>query len=118
MIVAITILAMSLAALYRAAGGATRSVAVDEKTAYAVELARSLRDLHSVVPLEGLSAKGETDGGFAWQVAASPLDFPEEAGLPEGSLQSLRVAVTWQDGAKERRYQLASVTAGRAEPGE
>ena len=42
MVVAIAILALALAALYQAAGGATRNVRSDEKYAYGVELARSL----------------------------------------------------------------------------
>ena len=42
MLVAMSILAMSLGALYQAVSGATRNVRSDERYAYAIELARSL----------------------------------------------------------------------------
>ena len=112
MIVAVAILGIVLGGLYRVAGGATRTVAVDEKTVYAVELARSLLALHSAVPPEGLSDAGETDGGFSWRVLAEPLQFPGEVDLEEGQLQTLRVAVSWVDGEREREFALDSVVAG------
>jgi general secretion pathway protein I len=66
--VAITILALALGALYRAAGGATRNVRTDERYAYSVELARSLLAENAMVPVSGVSARGETAGGFQWRV--------------------------------------------------
>ena len=42
MVVAISILGLTLGALYQAVSGATRNVRTDEKYAYGVELARSL----------------------------------------------------------------------------
>jgi general secretion pathway protein I len=114
MVVAVAILGVSLGALYSAAGGATRSVAVDEKMAYAVELARSLVANYAVVPPEGLSEAGETNGGFTWQVEATPLAVAEESPLEEGVLQHLRVAVSWPDGERDRSFSLESVVAGTA----
>ena len=62
MVVAVAILGMTLGALYQATSGATRSVALDEKMAYAVELARSLRDAHAVVPYAGTKPTGGSPG--------------------------------------------------------
>ena len=62
MVVAISILALALGALYQAAGGATRNVRVDEKYAYGVELARSLLADNGSVPGLGVNATGETEG--------------------------------------------------------
>ncbi|NND67602.1 MAG: type II secretion system protein [Halioglobus sp.] len=115
MVVAVAILGMTLGALYQATTGATRSVAVDEKMAYAVELARSLRDAHAVVPAQGATAAGETEGGFAWQVVANPHEFEDSGALSEGALQNLRVVVSWTDGVRTREYSLSSIAVGREE---
>ena len=109
---AVAILGMTLGALYQAATGATRSVALDEKMAYAVELARSLRDAHAVVPASGTQVSGETSGGFAWQVTAAPVDTDGDSGLPQGALQQLKVVVSWSDGTRTREFATASVVAG------
>jgi len=113
MVVAVAILGMSLGVLYRAAGGATRIVSVDEQTAYGVELARSLLVLNAVVPASGLSEQGETEGGFAWEVVASPVEFSEEMPLAEGTLQAITVTVSWRDGDKDRKFALDSVVVGQ-----
>ncbi len=115
MVVAVAILGMSLGALYQAAGGATRSVAVDEKMTYAVELARSLLANYAVVPLTGMNETGETPGGFAWEVATEPLVLAEDSPLLEGLLQQISVVVTWRDGGRDRSIALASVVAGKEE---
>src|SRR6056297_2996658 len=73
MVVAIAILGLALGALYQAASGATRNVRIDERYAYAVELARSLLADSSIVPADGEQRRGETAGGFVWRVDAQPL---------------------------------------------
>jgi len=113
MLVAIAILAMSLAAMYQVAGGATRTVSVDEKMVYGVELARSLLAANSVVPVEGLSETGETEGGFRWEVRTNAVPLPDELPLSEGQLQAINVIVRWSDGDGERQFELESVVAGR-----
>jgi general secretion pathway protein I len=116
MVVAVAILGMTLGVLYQASSGATRTIGLDEKMAYAVELARSLRATYAVVPLSGMSADGETEGGFVWQVTTEPVSLPFDTPLDEGQLQLLQVGITWPDGNKDRRYELASVVTGREEP--
>ena len=113
MVVAVAILGMSLGALYQAAGGATRTVAVDEKMAYAVELTRSLLANYAVVPLTGMNETGATEGGFAWEVAAAPAELAEDSPLAEGMLQNVSVVVSWRDGDRDRTVALQSVVAGR-----
>lgn len=115
MVVAVAILGMTLGALYQTTTSATRSVAVDEKMAYAVELARSLRDAHAVVPAAGTEVAGETAGGFTWTVVAEPVVYADERVLRAGTLQHLRVAVNWADGARTREFTLASIAAGQEE---
>jgi general secretion pathway protein I len=113
MVVAVAILGISLGALYQSVAGSTRIVRIDEKYAYAVELARSLLANNALVPLEGLNDSGETEGGFAWTVRAVPVALRENVVLKEGLLQDITVSVGWSDGVKSRRVTLASVVAGK-----
>lgn len=116
MMVAVAILGVSLGVLYQAAGGATRTVAIDEKTAYAVELARSLLANHAMVPLAGLDESGETGGGYEWAAVAAPIEFDDQSPLAAGSLQHIRVVVRWADGGRDREIALESVVAGVEQP--
>jgi general secretion pathway protein I len=111
MMVAISILAFALAALYQAASGATRNVRTDEKYAYSVELARSLLADNTAVPVSGVNKQGETAGGFEWRVATRPVSLPRGS-LPVGSLHEIEVVVSWVDGSKRREVVLDSVVEG------
>ena len=111
MMVAISILAISLVALYQAAMGATRNVRTGEKYAYGVELARSLLAVNSRVPLSGVREHGETSGRFKWRVESHPFML-EGNRLPAGALQEIEVVVSWTDGSKEREIVLNSIVEG------
>ncbi|MEM7692210.1 MAG: prepilin-type N-terminal cleavage/methylation domain-containing protein [Pseudomonadota bacterium] len=111
-LVAITILGLSLGALYQAVGGATRNLRTDERYAYAVELARSLVADHSIVPEAGMSQSGETAGGFRWAVSASPVPVATPSRIRPGQLQRLQVNVSWPEGRGTRGVTLHSVVAG------
>ncbi len=113
MLVAISILALSLGALYQATGGATRNVRADERYAYAVELARSLLATYGEVPRNGLARQGETAAGFLWRVEARPVSQEQGSAVPNGALQSMTVNVSWADGQKRRELALHSVVEGR-----
>ena len=111
MMVAISILALALGALYQAAGGATRNVRVDEKYAYGVELARSLLADNGGVPASGVNITGETVDGFDWSVTTRPT----VAGRPSDAapvLHEIEVRVNWRDGGKRREIVLNSVVEG------
>ncbi|MEL7043765.1 MAG: type II secretion system protein, partial [Pseudomonadota bacterium] len=64
LLVAISILGLSLGALLRSSTTATRNVATDERYVYAVELSKSLLAQYSQVPRDGFANSGETSGGF------------------------------------------------------
>jgi general secretion pathway protein I len=110
MVVAISILALALGALYQAAGGATRNVRVDEKYAYGVELARSLLADNGSVPASGVNATGEADGGFDWYVTTLPIATGRGSIVPV--LHEIEVGVSWSDGGKRREVVLNSVVEG------
>ncbi len=114
MVVAITILALSLGAIYEAATGATRNVRSSERYAYAVELARSLLAENAMVPADGVDARGETGSGYEWRVQSSQRSL---AGDRSGSikLHDLKVGVAWYDGSKRREIVLDSVVEALAD---
>lgn len=112
MVVAVAILGLALGALYQSVGGATRNVRADQRYAYAVELGRSLIADNSIVPLQGLRRSGETSGGFAWELVATPVQRPRGSVLGGGQLQQLDVRVSWPDGTRRRQIRLSSVVAG------
>ena len=111
MVVAISILALALGALYQAASGATRNVRSDEKYAFGIELARSLLADNARVPRNGINRRGETDGGFIWSVQTRPVSLPR-GGLPQGSLHYIDIEVLWTDGRRPGRFVLNSVVEG------
>ncbi|MHA7816245.1 MAG: type IV pilus modification PilV family protein [Pseudohaliea sp.] len=113
MVVAMAILGLALGALYQASTAATRNVRIDERYAYAVELARSLAADSAIVPAEGVRRQGETGSGFQWEVQAQPLPRPRDSRLAPGMLQDLAVEVSWVDGGKRRRVRLHSVVEGQ-----
>lgn len=113
MVVALTILGLSLGALYQATGAATRNAGIDEKYAYGVELARSLLAENGKVPSPGINLAGETNGGFNWYVRTEPLEFGRtpSSGAP---LHEIQVGVSWVDSGKRRDVVLNSVVEGYA----
>ncbi|MEM9255511.1 MAG: prepilin-type N-terminal cleavage/methylation domain-containing protein [Pseudomonadota bacterium] len=111
MLVAMTVLALTLAALYQAAGGASRNVRTDERYAYGVELARSLLAEYGRIPAGGLQRSGETPGGFQWQVVTRKLGTDRSA-LAGIALHEIEVTVRWPDGARTGEVALVSVAEG------
>lgn len=110
-LVAFSIMMLSLGALYHAAGGSIRHLATAERQTHAILLARSLISQHQAVPPGGLAARGSSAGGFDWVVNAVPS---EDAGAGAGEeapwpLYRLDVEVAWQDGERRRRYALATL---------
>lgn len=107
MVVALVILSISLAMLYQAAAGATRNVRVDERYAFAVQIAESLLADNPMVPMGGLQLGGEVDD-FRWRLHSVPVG--EDTGeAPAIRLQQLTAEVGWQDGENWREVTLVTV---------
>jgi general secretion pathway protein I len=111
MLIAMVMLALALGVLYQAAGGASRNVRIDEKYAYAVELARSLLADNAAVPVGGVNAQGEAGNGFNWTVSTEPVELGRRS-LAEPLLHEIEVGVSWVDGSKRRVVTLNSVVEG------
>lgn len=117
MVVALVILSISLVMLYKAAAGATRNVRVDERYAYAVQLAESLLAEYPSVPAGGVADGGEVQE-YYWRRGSQPLQEEMQGpGMGEGqsgvSLQQLAVEVRWAEGAGERNVTLVTVVPER-----
>jgi len=113
MVVAIAILGLALGALYQAAGGATRNVRTDERYAFATELAQSLLANHSRVPAQGVSERGETAGGFVWEVVTRPVEGGQnQQSRSTTSLHEIQVIVAWSEGLRSPEVVLNSVVEG------
>lgn len=92
LLVALTIMAISVAMIYRAVGGSARGVAKLDQAQGAALLADSLMDAFPMVDAAGVQASGQ-DGLYAWQVLSAPFpvsDLPERA-VP---LHALRITIT------------------------
>lgn len=112
MLVAFTIMALSLGALYSSVGGSLRGTLESARYSYAVVTAESLLALQADIPAEGVSTQGETDDGYRWQVSTTPFD-PGFDFEPAQRLHQIRVQVSWG----ERTITLTSVLPERAGTG-
>ncbi|MCB4789411.1 type II secretion system GspH family protein [Delftia sp. Lp-1] len=91
LLVALTIMAISVALIYRAVGGSARGVAKLEQTQGVAMLAESLMDAFPMVDPGGNQASGQ-DGAYAWQIISAPFsagDLPETA----APLHALRITI-------------------------
>ncbi|WP_339897193.1 prepilin-type N-terminal cleavage/methylation domain-containing protein [uncultured Gilvimarinus sp.] len=106
MMVAVSILGISLGMLYQATGSAARTVNVSEEYAYAVMVAQTVLADHSSVAPEGGSESGVTEDGFRWQISSNPVVI-DQANEPR--LYNVSVSVAWGLGRTPRQYRLDSV---------
>ncbi len=107
-IVAFSIMAMSLGLLYRISGGSAGQVAQVQQQGQAMALASSLLELLPAVPEQGVQHSG-TGGGFAWEVATRPWSTPHEGQGRAPRLHEVRVLVRWSDGTAAREFTLSSL---------
>lgn len=115
-LVALTILAMSLGVLYQAAGGSVRNVQTGEQRMRAILLAQSLLLLHDRIPPGGLSEQGVSRAGFEWSLTAipyPPVQISTGSSTEPWPLYRVEAAVFWRDGARPGEFRLASILPER-----
>lgn len=110
-LVAFTIMAMSLVALYQSVGGSVRGTLETSRYNYAVLLAESLLALQSTVPPDGIEASGRTDDGYNWQLASEPYD-PGFVADPNPPLFLVRARVNWHDSGSGPQILLTTILPG------
>ena len=107
MLVAFTIMAMSLAMIYRISGGSARNAADLEHYQRAALLAESILNLRDAVPAAGWNDRGSS-AGYQWEVRSAPYATAENSPtVPR--LHEVAVSVVWGDGAAVKRYDLSTL---------
>lgn len=112
-VVAFTLMALSLAVLMQAFGGGVRLMGNAERLAQAASLAQSqLARVGTEVPL----AEGEYQGewlAYRWQIKVAPFSLPPPlAEHPRWQLFQIDVAVNWVEASRQRAYRLTTVRVG------
>lgn len=114
LLVALAIMAMSLAMLYRASGTSARNVGDMERFQRAVVLAESLRDLRDSVPAEGWNQAGNS-AGYSWRVSSTLYPSPVE-NLNVPLLHEINITVAWRDADRARQMELHTLLPQRKPP--
>jgi general secretion pathway protein I len=106
-LVAFSIMALALGALYQAAGGSVRAALESERQARAVHLAQSLLDLHPFVGPAGVAEDGQFED-LRWRLASVAYPQPGDP-PPDIPLHQLDVEVSWQDRGQQRSLVLTTL---------
>lgn len=116
-LVAFSILVLTLGVLLEVFGGGLRAAGVAAEYTRATELARStLAAVGIEHPLDVGVQSGNHDDRYRWEVHVEPYLEADEEPPPVRvpvTLYRVRVDVFWGDGAKERQFSLSSLRLGR-----
>ena len=121
LLVAFTIMALSIGLLYRSMGGSARSVANMAQQQQAVMVAESVLALRDAVTAEGWNETG-TSAGFRWAVSSQPFSTPlpwpltaPDAPRPADRvpLHEVRLSVFWADGTRPRQLDVTTLLPQR-----
>lgn len=111
-LVAFSIMALSLGVLYRAAGGSVSTAAHAERHGHAVLIAESLLARFDVVPRAGVDESGRTEDGFQWRVNSRPYTADGVEGGGEAvrwPFHAVNVDVHWRDIGRDYSVSLQTV---------
>lgn len=111
MLVAFSIMALSLGMLYKVSGNNVRLVAVAARQDQASALAESLLNAMDVVPETGWQQAGES-ASYRWAVRSTPY-VGGIADLQAAKLQQIWVTVTWIENNLQRRIELTTLLPQR-----
>ncbi len=113
--VAFTIMALSVAVLLRAFGGSVRLIGDAGEIAKAVSLAQSkLAEVGRVIPVEEAEESGQWKNNYHWTLSIQPFDpFQPVADNPHLAMYRVAVTVTWEDGGRQRHYSLSTLRLAR-----
>jgi general secretion pathway protein I len=115
LLVAFTIMAMSLGLIYKAMGGSARSAGDITTRQQALMLADSLLQSRESVTPQGWNETG-THGRYTWQTRTEPYAASAPEALP---LHHLTVQVSWPDGTATRQISAQTLLPQRKPyPGE
>jgi len=117
LLVAFSIMAMSLGLLYRMAGGSARNTADVVQQQQAAWLAESILASHSSVPPEGWQEDGAS-ANFQWRVRSQSYNSGAQ-GPDLVRLHRIELSIFWTKGSRPGNLQLATLLPERKPgPGE
>jgi general secretion pathway protein I len=108
LLVAMAVMAMSLAMLYQVDAGVLRGVADYATQQRATVLAQSLLDARDAVPAAGWREQGQ-DAGFDWAVSSAALPLPPGLNAQAPVLHEVRIAVRWRGREGPRELELTTL---------
>lgn len=108
LMVALAVMALSLAMLYQVDIGVLRGVGDQAAHQRATVLAQSLLDARDAVPAAGWHEEGQ-DAEFAWVVRSTPLPLPPGLDAKTALLHEVAIAVRWQGRQGERALELTTL---------
>lgn len=109
LLVAFSIMAMSLAILYRATGASARNVGDAGQYQRAVVLAESLMLSRDGVPESGWNESGQA-AELVWSVQSAPFSTRiGDANPLAAKLHEIVFQVTWNDGDRRRQFELVTL---------
>ncbi|MGQ0728170.1 type IV pilus modification PilV family protein [Acidovorax sp.] len=117
LLVAFSILALSLGVLYKAIGGSARNVADAERYQRAVLLGESLLSARDAVTADGWSEEGQS-AGYAWSVRSAPLETEASRRNPGApALHQVDIRIDWS-GERDtaRSFRLSTLRPQRKLP--
>jgi general secretion pathway protein I len=99
LLVAFSIMAMSLGMLYKAMGGSARQAGDLARRQEAGILALTVLSMRDSVTAQGWQDSGSS-GAYAWSVSSQPF---ETASVTKTPLHQITVTVGWSDGGSDKR---------------
>lgn len=126
LLVAFSIMALSIGLLYRSMGGSARSVADMAQQQQAALVAESVLALRDAVTSEGWNESGSS-AGFTWEVRSAPYVQPVLPVLASGDavaadrvpLHQIDLRVSWFDGTRPKQLDVMTLLPQRKSfPGE
>ena len=106
MLVAISIMAIALAMLYKASGASARQAGDIGHYQRAIMLAESILDAKDAVDAQGWNEEGQS-AGFLWSVTSHPFETESgRADLSVPALVSIQIHVMWTDDGTPRLVEL------------
>ena len=111
-LVALSIMAISLGVLYQTQIGATRnlshSLALERATLYGQSILANATGLVA----DHDTLEGAFDDGYRWQLTLTPIEIPPPppAEKPFIPMLQLDLNIFWQEGSKERQLHLQSLS--------
>ncbi len=118
LLVALSIMALSLAMLYRSMGSSARQAGQMEQQQRAVLLAQSLLASRDALTAAGWNQSGQDDG-FSWHVSSTPYASPASASPETVRLHEVRLTVERADDVRPLLLELVTLLPERKPfPGE